>query len=103
MAKSKVEEIVDFIGSVEQGTVTCAWSTTKQLPRDISILDFSSIQLNATTDLAINCAKMGITNKQEDYKKNKYSSYPNKYGKDDRKGRDFKKRQKIITGLQKIL
>ena len=43
MAKSKVEEgevftlnkIVDFIGSVEQGTSTCAWSTTKQLPREI--------------------------------------------------------------------
>ena len=83
MAKSKVEEgetfslneIVDFIGSVEQGTVTCAWSTTTQLPRDISILDFSSIQLNATTDLAINCAKMGITNKQEEYKKNCETHY----------------------------
>ena len=48
MAKSKVEEgevftlneIVDFIGSVEQGTSTCAWSTTKQLPREISILGY---------------------------------------------------------------
>ena len=50
--------------------------------------------MSATTDLAINYAKMGITNKQEEYKKKKYSSSPNMYGKDDRRGQDLKKGDK---------
>ena len=99
MAKTKVEEnesftlndIIDFIGSVEQGTATFTWTSAKQLPREISLLDFSSIQLNASTDLAINMSMMGVNGKHDENKK--YSS-SNKYRKDDRRGRDYEKGEK---------
>ena len=80
MSKANVKEnesftlndIINFIGSVEQGTATCKWTSAKQLPREISLLGFSRIQLNASTDLAINMSRMGVNGKQDE--SNKYSS-----------------------------
>ena len=66
MSKTKVEEneaftlnnIINFIGSVEQGTASCTWTSAKQLPREISLLDNSRLQLNASTNLVINMSRM---------------------------------------------
>ena len=99
MSKTKVEEnefftlndIIDFIGSVEQGTASCTWTSAKQLPREISLLNFSSIQLNASTDLAINMSRMGVNSKQDESKK--YSS-SDRYKKEERRDRDYKRGDK---------
>ena len=54
MSKTKVEEneaftlndIIDFIGSVEQGTATCTWTSANQLPRTaVAVPSFPPLKL----------------------------------------------------------
>jgi len=39
----------NFLGTVKNGNKACIWSTTVSLPREISLLDYSSMQMTAST------------------------------------------------------
>ena len=62
-------EIIDFISTCELSNAACAWTSAKNLPREISMLDYNSLQLDVKTDLAINYAQVNSTVKPDEYRK----------------------------------
>ena len=53
-----INDILDFFGTVENGNKNCIWSTTVGLPREISVLDYTSQKMTATNELAVNISKL---------------------------------------------
>ena len=49
-----LSEVIDFIGDLETTNMSCTWDTELTLPRQAATLDYSSMELSAETDLAIN-------------------------------------------------
>ena len=68
-------DIIDFISTVETSNVSCSWQVAKNLPREISTLDYNSLQLDVKTDMAVNYSQMAPTIRPEEYRgtsKDKY-------------------------------